>query len=639
MNDPGAPRSLRPATDSGGARVDAKALLAAIQSLRQLAPDQAFWTEFARCAALLCRAQSAVCVRGDDASWRALSDWKGQDSGLDQRWPLVVADLFERLGDKGFGTVPAVSGLPLIALGIRLPGFEAAMLILEIPESERPRLNELVLRAQLIADIPSDVVARATRQQGGGGLAPVSVPADATMADAQSRGLLLAWLDLVVQVTRHRQFGAASLALVNGIAAQTGWTQVSLGWRSGPYVKVRAISHLDRFERRADHVRLIEAAMEETLDHDAPVHDPSPEVAGGPVIAHARLRQGLGFASILTIPLRGDDEATEAVLLLAHEESDPPAVPLESLELSLQMAMPWLVGLELRDRWFGARLGHHASRWAVEAVRINHIGRKLLAIAFAGLLLYGIFGTWPHRIDANAELVTDSVQLMNAPFDGYMDQVMATSGDSVRQGAVLALLDRQELLLQESEIRAEIRRYSAEAEKARAAGQTADVQIAAARRAQAQARLERTLFQLDQARIIAPFDGVVVEGERRELLGAPIRRGDRVFRVAKVEGLYVTLFVPEADMRFITPESRGQISLLSQPAKNHPIQIEAVIPVAQVKPQAGNLFMVRARLLEAPEGWWRPGMTGLARIDAGDQNILWLLTRRAIDAIRMKLWW
>jgi hypothetical protein len=32
-------------------------------------------------------------------------------------------------------------------------------------------------------------------------------------------------------------------------------------------------------------------------------------------------------------------------------------------------------------------------------------------------------------------------------------------------------------------------------------------------------------------------------------------------------------------------------------------------------------------------------MTGLARIDAGDRNILWLLTRRAVDAVRMKLWW
>ena len=121
--------------------------------------------------------------------------------------------------------------------------------------------------------------------------------------------------------------------------------------------------------------------------------------------------------------------------------------------------------------------------------------------------------------------------------------------------------------------------------------------------------------------------------------GAPVRRGDKVFRLAKVEGLYVNLFIPESDMRFISPQASGQISLLSQPDRNHPIQIEAVIPVAQVKPQAGNLFMVRARLLESPEGWWRPGMTGLARIDAGDQNILWLITRRAIDAVRMKLWW
>ena len=204
---------------------------------------------------------------------------------------------------------------------------------------------------------------------------------------------------------------------------------------------------------------------------------------------------------------------------------------------------------------------------------------------------------------------------------------------------MLAVLDRQELLLQESEIRAEIRRFTAESEKARAAGQTADVQISLSRRAQAQARLDRTLYQLDQARIVAPFDGVIVEGERRELLGSPVRRGDKVFRVAKVEGIYVTLYIPEADMRFVAAQARGEISLLSQPDRNYPIEIEAVIPVAQVKPQTGNLFMVRAKLLEQPESWWRPGMTGLARIDAGRQNILWLITRRAIDALRMKLWW
>jgi RND family efflux transporter MFP subunit len=449
---------------------------------------------------------------------------------------------------------------------------------------------------------------------------------------------LLGWLELVVRVTRHRQFGPASLELVNAVAARLGWTQVFLGWRRGPYVRVRAISHLDRFERRAEHVRLIEAAMEETLDQDAPVQDPVEQAEAQP-IAHGRLRQGLGFAVVSSLPLRGEADEAQAVLLLASDEPNPPPIPLEPLQLAAQLAMPWLADLEEQDRWFGERWSLRAVRATGHAIRIEHLGRKSLIVATAALLLYGLFGTWPHRIDATAELVTDSAQILNAPFDGYVDTVHFTAGDTVRQGGVLATLDRQELLLQESEIRAEIRRHTAEAEKARAAGQTADVQIALARRAQAQARLDRVSYQIEQSRVLAPFDGVVVEGERKELLGAAIRRGDKLFRVARVEGLYVTLFVPEAEMRFLSADARGEISLLSQPEVNHQIRIDAVIPVAQVKPQTGNLFAIRAELLDPPESWWRPGMTGLARIDVGDANILWLLTRRAVDAIRMKLWW
>jgi multidrug efflux pump subunit AcrA (membrane-fusion protein) len=325
--------------------------------------------------------------------------------------------------------------------------------------------------------------------------------------------------------------------------------------------------------------------------------------------------------------------------LLAHDDPSPPPVPLESLQLAAQLAMPWLIDLEEQDRWFGDRWGRQILRAAERALRIEQLARKALVAAAMALLLYGMFGTWPHRIDATAELVTDRAQILNAPFDGYIDTVQVTAGDTVRQGAVLATLDRQELLLQESEIRAEIRRLTAEAEKSRAAGQTADVQIALARRAQAQARLERVTFQIDQARVVSPFDGVVVEGERKELLGAAIRRGDKLFRVARVEGLYVNLYVPESDMRFFNADARGEIALLSQPEVSHRIRIDAVIPVAQVKPQAGNLFAIRAELLDPPESWWRPGMTGLARIDAGDRNIIWLITRRAVDAIRMKLWW
>jgi hypothetical protein len=44
------------------------------------------------------------------------------------------------------------------------------------------------------------------------------------------------------------------------------------------------------------------------------------------------------------------------------------------------------------------------------------------------------------------------------------------------------------------------------------------------------------------------------------------------------------------------------------------------------------------RITSPEESWWRPGMTGVAKIDAGHRRLLWILTRRFIDMLRMKLW-
>ena len=39
------------------------------------------------------------------------------------------------------------------------------------------------------------------------------------------------------------------------------------------------------------------------------------------------------------------------------------------------------------------------------------------------------------------------------------------------------------------------------------------------------------------------------------------------------------------------------------------------------------------------EPWWRPGMSGSARIDAGERQVAWILTHRIVDTIRLWLWW
>jgi multidrug efflux pump subunit AcrA (membrane-fusion protein) len=122
-------------------------------------------------------------------------------------------------------------------------------------------------------------------------------------------------------------------------------------------------------------------------------------------------------------------------------------------------------------------------------------------------------------------------------------------------------------------------------------------------------------------------------------VGMPVKKGDHLFRVAQVQGLYAMLHVPERDIRDIKAGARGELSLLSRPDQKIPFELSAVIPVAQVRGQEGNQFMLTAKLLAQPEPWWRPGMTGVARVDVGPRNVAWVVTHRLVDALRMKFWW
>ncbi|RYY64836.1 MAG: HlyD family efflux transporter periplasmic adaptor subunit, partial [Comamonadaceae bacterium] len=178
-----------------------------------------------------------------------------------------------------------------------------------------------------------------------------------------------------------------------------------------------------------------------------------------------------------------------------------------------------------------------------------------------------------------------------------------------------------------------------EAARHRAEDNLADMEVALARLAQSDARLARLQDYIRHARNVAPFDGVVVEGERKDLQGMPVKKGDHLFRVAQVRDLYALLHVPERDIRDIKPGAKGELSLLSRPDQKIAFELSAVIPVAQVKGQDGNHFMLTAKMLAPPEPWWRPGMTGVARIDVGERNVGWVLTHRLVDAIRMKFWW
>jgi multidrug efflux pump subunit AcrA (membrane-fusion protein) len=164
------------------------------------------------------------------------------------------------------------------------------------------------------------------------------------------------------------------------------------------------------------------------------------------------------------------------------------------------------------------------------------------------------------------------------------------------------------------------------------------MQIALRRVEQARATLELSRYRLSRVELKAPFDGVIIEGELHEKIGAPVKRGDSLFKVARLDGLYAELKADERDIHEVASGTNAELALISRPALSFPASIQRIEPAA-VAEEGGNHFIIRAQLSGTAADWWRPGMSGLAKVDSGKRSIAWCLTHRAVDHARMWLWW
>lgn len=600
---------------------DARSLIEELRHLRKTRLDQLDWPRYCLLMRQLCKAGHCAVVRRlpETESLEQL----GRASDLDtwsamQTMPQGI-DLLAKASALGYASAPAQApdGQSWLVLVLALQGVADAYLILNIKSQERAQLNELTLRALLCVDF--------------------NYPSDEKSAVTQAPTDLSAMLALAAEVMQQPNFSAACLALVNGVVAQWELLHASMGWVDGDRVEVVAISHLDRFETNATQTQRIESALLTAVIHGQTLWWPANEDLLEGMDAVASLAQDMHAERVALLPVPNAQGQTCAVMLVAFGAVQVPS--LGTLELALELMQPRLQDLRAQSLNLSRRIQQQMQTSAERLFGPEHPLLKLSGAMAVLLVLYLALGTWHYRVDASAQLNTDATRLISAQFDGRIDQVHATAGDLVKEGHLLVSLDTRELTQQRNELSAEISKTSTELNKYRADGLLAETEIAQARLDQAQAKAERIDSYLQQANSHAPFEGVIVEGEKKDLLGAPVKKGDRIFRIAKVEGLYVTLMVSEKEMRHIRPNATGELALLSQPAHNIKIRVSSVIPVAQVKGQEGNQFMIKAELLENPQVWWRPGMTGLARIDVGEKNVAWVISHRVVDKLRLMLWW
>ena len=578
------------------------------------------WDKYAELMRQLCKASHSAVVRSQSGSQSSeMLGRASDDSGWTpfQALPSTI-NLFEVASVNGFAHAPAqtTDGTTWLVLVVLLQGLPGHFLLLNIRMQERAQLNELTLRALLCSDLGRQSVS-------------TTLPLDDELA---------AMLGLASQTMQQAKFDSACLTLCNGLTAEWELLQASIGWVESGQVKAMAVSHLDRFERNSRQSMLIENAYLPALTQGHAVWWASNAQESYAFAALADFAADTGAQSVASVPIQDVQGIVHAVVLLAFRGNEA-GRDLTQLQLALELIQPRLEDLRNRSLPLLSRSRIFMQRLSQRMFGPDHSMIKLASVVLLVLLLYATFGTWHYRVEASAQINTEATRVISAQFDGRIDQVFATAGDLVKEGSVLVSLDTRDLDQQRAEVLAEISKLETEVNKHRADGKLAETEIAQARMDQSTAKANRLQAYLQHANGKAPFEGVIVEGERKDLLGAPVKKGDKIFKIAKVEGLYVTLMVAERQMRHIYAGARGEVALLSHTDYNIPIRISSVIPVAQVKGQEGNQFMITAEMLESPQAWWRPGMTGLARIDVGDKNIFWILTHRLVDNLRLLLWW
>jgi len=225
-----------------------------------------------------------------------------------------------------------------------------------------------------------------------------------------------------------------------------------------------------------------------------------------------------------------------------------------------------------------------------------------------------------------------------APFDGYIKAVEVEVGDTITAGETsLAQLDTVELRLRLAEAKSEKAGYLKQMAAAMRDGETSQAQIAQANADKVQAQIDLLDHMIEQARIISPLSGTLVEGDLKRRIGAPVKTGDVLFEVTPLDSLRATLHVAEDQVVDVKVGQEGRLATASYPAERIRFEVERINPMAEVVKQK-NVFKVRVRLLDV-HPWMRPGMEGVAKIDIDKRPYAWIWTRKIVNWVRMKLWW
>ena len=434
---------------------------------------------------------------------------------------------------------------------------------------------------------------------------------------------------------------ALEQAWLQALAERLGATHATLAW----YDKGHAHITAQIAAPSAGHTGRLDATLIDALDEAAdqgvclrhPVmatHDNAGVTRALSLALHA-LMPSCGHA--ISLPLPGAQEPLGALLLcwppgpgptqeleaiLSQEAAQ--AAPLLHLQRLAQRPWHWHVRQAAAEQW---------QHWRHPPDAMTRRWRTALLLALAALVLV----PWPQKIGGQARIEGLQQRVLAAPTDGFIKAAHALPGDHVKAGAVLVDLAEQDLKLERDKWLSQISQFDNAYAAAMTRGDRSEAGISLSKLEEAQAQLALADEQLQRTQLKAPFDGVVIQGDLSQSIGAPVKQGDTLMTVATERGRRVIIDIDEGDIGLIQPGQSGSIALSALPWQTLDITVRRITPQSTAR-DGHNVYEVEASFNEALPAQARPGLMGPAKLQVGRSPLLWGWLRPVVDKARLWLW-